>query len=99
MKISFPVSLLAVTGVASAAEPAVMDRLMSLKLSQREEYQSQGFFEPGKYNGNNRYQKCHNGHAGEYRCDNVDMHGFLSHEEMGSSTREGNDIWGMLFSF
>lgn len=95
MKISLGISVLAAAGLANAADSAAMDRLMSKKLIQREDYRNQGFFHPGKYNNNNHYRKCHKGHAGEYSCDNVDMHGFLSHEEMGSATREGNDIWGM----
>lgn len=94
MKITLP--LLAAVGLASAADSGVtMERLMNMKVAQREEYRNQGYFDPGKYNGDNTLHKCRDGRAGEYRCDNVDMHGFLSHEEMGSSTREGNDIWGM----
>lgn len=95
MKITLP--LLAAVGLASAADSSgvTMERLMNLKVAQREEYRNQGYLDPGKYNGNNKLHKCRDGRAGEYRCDNVDMHGFLSHEEMGSSTREGNDIWGM----
>ncbi|KAJ2903203.1 hypothetical protein MKZ38_010239 [Zalerion maritima] len=41
---------------------------------------------------------CTNGKAGEYECENVDMWGFISHASMGSSTREGNDLWGWTSS-
>lgn len=37
---------------------------------------------------------CVNGKAGEYQCKNVDLVSFLRHQDMGSSTRKGNDIWG-----
>ncbi|KAK2741563.1 hypothetical protein FQN57_005546 [Myotisia sp. PD_48] len=97
MKISIPLSLLATAAVASASESAkalTMARLMDMKISQREEFRSQNVFAAGKYGKTNRYTRCRRGKAGEYGCDNVDMHGFLSHEEMGSKTREGNDVWG-----
>lgn len=35
-----------------------------------------------------------NGTAGEYSCRNVDLKGFLRHQDMGSVDRFGNDIWG-----
>ncbi|KAL2163233.1 hypothetical protein VTH06DRAFT_5289 [Thermothelomyces fergusii] len=43
-------------------------------------------------------QRCVGGVAGKgaaaYRCRNVDLHGFLSHEDLGSAAKAGNDVWG-----
>lgn len=97
MKLSV-LSSLAVASLA-LADQATMDRLMSMKTTHREAYRAAGAFAPGKHAGNNRLQECKNGKAGDYACENVDMHGFLSHEEMGSETREGNDLWGSSLSF
>jgi hypothetical protein len=97
MKLSV-LSTLAVASLA-LADQETMDRLMSIKLAQREAYRAAGAFAPAKHSNNNRLQQCKNGKSGEYSCENVDMHGFLSHEELGSKTREGNDLWGMLASF
>lgn len=96
MKVPLFLSFLAVAGLASAANPAAMDRLMTLKSEQREAFRSQGMFDSGKYGRDNKFHKCRGGRSGEYACNNVNMHGFLSHEEMGSTTREGNDVWGKL---
>jgi hypothetical protein len=86
---------------ASAAAPppdsgaARMSKLMALKTDAHERQRGRGFFSPGKWkNKKKTYEKCKNGKAGEYSCDNVDMAGFLSHEALGSTTREGNDVWG-----
>ena len=36
---------------------------------------------------------CVDGHAGEYACKNIDLGAFVSHADLGSSTRQGSDIW------
>lgn len=94
-------SVLSALAVASLvlADQETMNRLMAMKTAQREAYRASGTFAQAKYVDNNRLQQCKNGKAGEYACENVDMHGFLSHEEMGSKTREGNDLWGSLLNF
>lgn len=95
-------SLLAAAGLASAANEVAMTRLMSMKLAEREEYRAKGMYAPGRYaNSTNRFVPCRHGKAGEYSCDKVNQHGFLTHEQMGSTTREGNDVWGefILFMF
>ncbi|TKX19772.1 hypothetical protein C1H76_7970 [Elsinoe australis] len=50
------------------------------------------------------FQPCINGKAGRgvnstYTCNNVNLHGFISHDELGTSTTaadaiRGNDVWG-----
>ncbi|GBF66029.1 hypothetical protein TMEN_8747 [Trichophyton mentagrophytes] len=95
MKFSVSVSLLAAAGLASAANEFAMNRLMSMKVSEREEYRAKGMFAPGRYgNSTNKFVPCRHGKSGEYSCNKVDKHGFLTHQEMGSTTREGNDVWG-----
>lgn len=37
---------------------------------------------------------CVDGFAGEYACENINLGAFVSHEDLGSSTRQGSDIWG-----
>ncbi|KAL8997967.1 MAG: hypothetical protein Q9169_002889 [Polycauliona sp. 2 TL-2023] len=84
-------------GLAASAHAQVeMDRLMRLKTDHWNAMRAQGAF--------NRYDNarlgaatpvpCVNGKSGPYSCDKVDMLSFLSHSQMGSSTKEGNDIWG-----
>jgi hypothetical protein len=96
-------SLVAVLGVATlatsrtikSANHVAMDRLMGMKVSSREKLRSNGYFEPGKWQSSNAVQTCTGGKAGEYGCDNVDLYSFASHEDLGSATKEGNDLWGM----
>lgn len=75
-----------------------MDRLMQLKTDQRARMRAEGAFD--KFDnarvGAVGPTPCTNGKAGEYSCEKVDMYGFLSHAQMGSTTKEGNDIWGKL---
>lgn len=85
-----------VSASGSVAAEATMDRLMSIKVSQRETQRSLGWF-----GGSKLYKKltsrapCVRGKAaGTYACNNIDMYSFLSHEDMGSVTKEGNDVWG-----
>lgn len=96
MKIT-ALSLLSLGCAAAASREgeAAMDRLMSVKLEQREKFRAQGLFNANQYPDMGS-QKCVNGKAGEYSCENVDLLAFLSHQAMGSTTREGNDIWGMI---
>ncbi|KAL2266740.1 hypothetical protein VTJ83DRAFT_6092 [Remersonia thermophila] len=82
---------------ASTAER--MDRLMELKNQDWEAAAAQGV---GLFNGATRFRKvtakkrCDaNGLAdGTYKCRNVDLHGFISHADLGSSVKLGNDVWG-----
>ncbi|ORY18877.1 hypothetical protein BCR34DRAFT_296828 [Clohesyomyces aquaticus] len=84
---------LAVLVLASTAMAKEMVELMTVKTAQRNAQRVEGVFKKGRWNKRTK-EKCRNGKAGEYGCENVDMLDFLSHEAMGSMTREGNDIWG-----
>lgn len=90
------IALLAMCGkyVVAAEAANKMERLMSLKLEQRDKMVVEGAFAPGKYEKVSTLTKCTNGKAGEYACSGVDLAAFLPHEAMGSTTREGNDVWG-----
>ncbi|PGH32746.1 hypothetical protein GX50_04460 [[Emmonsia] crescens] len=71
-----------------------MHRLMDMKLASREKLRKDGLFDEGRFKSTNNAQRCVNGKAGEFSCNKVDMTAFLSHQDMGSRTREGNDVWG-----
>lgn len=94
-------SLSMASAVVIAEKPAEkMDRLMQMKLEAKNKMRAQGFFDEGRYDKGrvaSGFTACANGQAGPYSCSGVDMTGFLSHGEMGSSTREGNDVWGQHF--
>lgn len=94
---AFSLLSLACAAVASREGEAAMDRLMSVKVEERERFRAEGLFDANQYPDLGS-QKCVNGKAGEYSCENVDLLGFLSHQAMGGKTREGNDIWGMLLT-
>ncbi|KAK4038333.1 hypothetical protein C8A01DRAFT_37721 [Parachaetomium inaequale] len=83
----------------SPASASKMEEIMDIKIQQWEEARAQGLF-----GGSTLYRKitskqaCKNGVAGSgtaaYHCNNVDLHGFLSHEDLASTTKAGNDVWG-----
>lgn len=92
-------SIFLLVGLASSLHAqGEMDRLMDMKIKHWNSMRAAGVFD--RYD-NARMQaqpvgptSCVNGKAGEYSCDKVDLLSFLSHQEMGSTTKEGNDIWG-----
>jgi len=89
--------LIAATPVvgAKAANAAKMDVMMEIKQKQWAEAAERGMFGGSKlYKKVSSVVPCVDGYSGEYQCNNVDMHAFLSHEDMGSTNVTGNDIWG-----
>ncbi|OAA63776.1 hypothetical protein ISF_04485 [Cordyceps fumosorosea ARSEF 2679] len=82
----------------SAPNAVSMSKLMSAKMSQRAQHRADGAYDAGRYAAAATSAKCSNGKAGDYSCRNIDLAGFLSHEDTGSSTREGNDIWAWTSS-
>ena len=73
-----------------------MQRLHAYKEANRQSGREMGLFAAEQYSAVSAVTKCTNGKSGVYSCSNVDMHGFLSHQALGSTTREGNDIWGWV---
>ncbi|KAF7592141.1 hypothetical protein BBP40_000628 [Aspergillus hancockii] len=88
-------SFLSLASLATASREAapVMNHLMSIKTEHREQARAQGLFKLNNYIDLGK-TPCVNGKAGEYSCENVDLLGFLSHQALGSTSREGNDVWG-----
>lgn len=86
--------LLAVVGVLGGE----MDKLMQLKQEQRERFRKLGWFSDD-YQGRAApptSKPCVNGKAGQYSCRNIDLVATRGHRFLGSSTGEGNDMWGMI---
>jgi hypothetical protein len=69
----------------------------SIKTEQREQTCVQGLFKPNSYIDLGK-TPCVDGKAGEYSCESTNLLGFLSHQAMGNTTREGNDVWDMFTS-
>lgn len=88
---------LAASCVAQDMSINMMGTLMSLKTAHHDVKKSAGVFREGAYESMGA-TKCQNGKAGEYSCKNIDLLGSLTHEAMGSTTREGNDVWGAAHS-
>lgn len=78
---------------ASAPNAVSMSTLKQRKINQREKDIADGVFDVDRYEATSA-TPCVDGKAGEYSCNNVDLLGFLRHQDTGSRTREGNDIWG-----
>lgn len=94
-------ALLAMATRCIQAESAMskMSEVMNLKATVHKQKQEAGVFAEQTYEamGNTN---CTDGKAGVYSCNNVDVKGSITHEAMGSTSREGNDIWGKsLVSF
>jgi choice-of-anchor B domain-containing protein len=85
----------ATTVTAAAGAASKMEKVMEIKTKQWEEARANGLFGGSAlYPKLKQMERCRNGKAGEYKCNNVNMHSFLSHEDMGSKSLAGNDIWG-----
>ncbi|EAA26632.1 hypothetical protein GE21DRAFT_2745 [Neurospora crassa] len=85
--------LAAVTAFAGTAAAESMAKLRELKIDTWARQHEAGAYDIDRYQAT-AATSCVNGKAGEYQCSNVDLKGFLRHQDMGSSTRKGNDIWG-----
>ncbi|GAB1317917.1 Regulatory P domain-containing protein [Madurella fahalii] len=99
MKIEGLVAVSAALGAAAAASAGKMERVMDIKTKQWADAKAKGLFGGSAlYHKVGSWQPCINGRSGRgknsYRCNKVDMHGFLSHEDLGSIEKAGNDVWG-----
>ncbi|EGX91500.1 hypothetical protein CCM_05658 [Cordyceps militaris CM01] len=93
-KVAFSAQQLA----ASSAPNAVsMATLKGIKIQQREDDRAAGLFDVDRYAATGA-APCVSGKAGEYSCRNVNLAGFLRHQDMGSVEREGNDVWAWTSS-
>lgn len=86
--------------VLSSLSSFQVTRVSMAEVRQRKEKVRQSAREVGAFAANSyssvaAANVCTNGKAAStYSCKNIDLHGFLSHQALGSSTREGNDVWG-----
>ncbi|KAH7021373.1 uncharacterized protein B0I36DRAFT_354038 [Microdochium trichocladiopsis] len=71
-----------------------MQELRSRKDAQHVQDLASGAFDEDRYSTLATGAACVDGKAGEYLCNNVDLKGFLRHQDLGSRTRVGNDVWG-----
>jgi hypothetical protein len=83
----------------SAPNAVAMSTLKQRKNTQRDRDRAAGVFDLDRYEAAASGSPCVDGKAGEYSCNNVDLLGFLRHQDVGSQTREGNDIWGMCLTW
>ncbi|KAJ6789658.1 hypothetical protein PWT90_08672 [Aphanocladium album] len=81
----------------SAPNAVSMAEMRTMKTQQRQEDRAAGAYDADRYTAQ-AATKCSNGKAGEYLCRNVDLKGFLRHQDTGSGDREGNDLWAWTSS-
>lgn len=79
----------------SAPKAVSMKILKQKKLDQHSKDREAGVFDLDRYDEQDA-TGCIDGKSGEYKCNNIDLKGFLRHQDMNSRTREGNDVWGMF---
>ncbi|KAI9824728.1 MAG: hypothetical protein M1832_001554 [Thelocarpon impressellum] len=103
MKLLSAIATLALSGLAVASDEGggEMERLMAMKEETRAAQRADGVFDNQRsFFSAQATQKCVNGKTQgvpgqiQFGCENVDLHGFISHGDMGSITKEGNDVWG-----
>ncbi|TLD19205.1 hypothetical protein PspLS_09800 [Pyricularia sp. CBS 133598] len=77
----------------TAPNAVEMSVLREKKVTQHEKDVAAGRFDVDRYQATGAIP-CVDGKAGEYKCNGLDLMGFLRHQDMGSRTRVGNDVWG-----
>lgn len=80
----------------SAPNAISMAAVKQQKVDHRAEQAAAGAFDLNQYQLQGA-SSCTNGKAGGYSCNNVDLKGFLRHQDMLSKTLAGNDVWGMSY--
>ncbi|KAG5914087.1 hypothetical protein E4U61_006134 [Claviceps capensis] len=93
MKLATLTLLAMATDCIYASAASKMAKAMNMKSSWHKQKQDAGLFAEEQYEAKSNVE-CKDGRAGEYGCKNVNLKGSLGHGDMGSETREGNDIWG-----
>lgn len=85
-------TLVAAASLQGLASAGSMAELRELKMQTWAAQNEAGVFDVDRYEALAASTPCVNGKAGEYQCNKVDLISFLRHQDMGSSTRKGNDI-------
>lgn len=70
-----------------------MSVMHQIKLESYEKQKLVGAYDEGRYQSQGA-QKCDGGKAGEYKCQGIDLKGLITHGDMRSKNRIGNDVWG-----
>ena len=83
----------------SAPHAIGMGELKQRKMALHESEAAAGVFDKDRYKVLSSGTPCSDGKAGGYSCNKIDLLGFLRHQDMGSRTRVGNDVWGMFQSY
>lgn len=78
--------------------PVSMQTMREMKIQTAERQAAAGAYNLDRYSAV-QSATCTNGKASEDSCKNVDMMGFLRHQDMGLTVRAGNDVWGKFYSF
>ncbi|RDI79626.1 hypothetical protein Vi05172_g10372 [Venturia inaequalis] len=81
---------------------AVMEKIMSTKMKFWTELQEAGRFNSSMYPQIDEFVSCENGYvtavpgdaSSTFRCNNVDLYHFRSHESLGSKQGQGSSSWG-----
>jgi len=95
MKFSTAAVAAAATFIGQAAAVS-MAELKQLKMADWAVQKEAGAFDVDRYSALAAGTPCVDGKAGEYKCNKVDLMSFLRHQDMGSSTRQGNDVCKLL---
>lgn len=77
----------------NAPNAVSMEDLKQMKLDQQSQDERAGAFAEDRYTAQSA-TTCKDGKAGEYSCNNLDLKGFLRHQDLQSRSRRGNDVWG-----
>ncbi|EXM08594.1 hypothetical protein NOF04DRAFT_8098 [Fusarium oxysporum II5] len=78
----------------SAPHAIGMGELKQRKMALHESEAAAGVFDKDRYKVLSSGTPCSDGKAEGYSCNKIDLLGFLRHQDMGSRTRVGNDVWG-----
>lgn len=73
---------------------AVHESWMGIKMSQLAKHRDEGKYKSAQYESIKEFTECVDGYAAEFKCSNVDLYYFLTHEELGSALGEGSSSWG-----
>jgi hypothetical protein len=80
----------------NAPDAMSMEVIKQQKLDHVQNNENAGVYALDRYKPVTNKTPCVDGKAGEYKCKNIDLNAFMRHQDMGSRTRVGNDIWGKL---
>ncbi|KIY62498.1 hypothetical protein CYLTODRAFT_383512 [Cylindrobasidium torrendii FP15055 ss-10] len=78
------------------ASGEVHERLMKLKNGRYNARLQAGEYKSSQYQNVTEPVACVDGYANEYKCNNLDLLYFATHEDLGSATGRGSSSWGWV---